>query len=101
MEERRSELVGALAAFHMEVRPDSNLCREYIFGSCKFTVEEIVAKLCLMRFLYEYAGYKEEREKLLSELRSDRPPPPGYIAYEARRRALENHPLPEKWPWMK
>jgi hypothetical protein len=98
-------LVNALAAKHLVLREDSKLCQMYIEG-CKdaWTLEQIVHRMCQMKYLYDYChmdeccdeAYKEQKEEKQAGYWPDRT-----VMEQAEMIALEkygNYPL--AWPWL-
>jgi hypothetical protein len=105
-EKRRKKLIAALAEYKLVLRSDSVLCERYIDGYSNFTLEEIVSRMCEMKFLYEYCHMDECREEAYQEnvetLRA------GYfpdmtVSENAEYIALKkysNGEYPRVFPWM-
>lgn len=105
MEKRKKNLVKALKNKKLKLRSDSKLCAGYINGTIKnYTIEEVVERMCQMKFLYEYANMDEclmeAREYQKEELEA------GYfpdctIFEQAEMNALKKvKGYPDKWPWL-
>ena len=82
----------------LDIRGDSHLCRDYILGTSEFLVDEIISRMCIMRYLYNYTQYLTIKRQVYSELQG--PVARGYVSNEARTRALRLHPPPAVWPWL-
>lgn len=102
---RREQLVTALQRFNLELRDDSELCRGYINGFIKdCTVDEIIERMCEMKYLYEYCHIKNYMNKAAAM--NDRELIAGYIPdcsvfQLAEDMALKKHGgYPKTWPWL-
>ena len=68
---RKVKLIEALAKYNLKLRNDSVLCEKYINGSKKFKINEVVQRMCQMKYLYEYChmdsckqeAYESQREE--------------------------------------
>lgn len=106
---RKQDLIAALDAYGLELRPDSKLCSGYINGTCKdWTIDKIVKRMCQMKYLYEYCRMDKCYQKAVRE--QELTWEAGYIPdvpleVEAEDIALAKYGYkggyPKKWPWMK
>ncbi len=105
---RKKKLIKELELYGLELRSDSKLCKSYIDGTAKeWTLEEIITRMCEMKFLYEYCKmdkcYKEAERRQCEELNA------GYIPdvpvevdaeWIALKKYTKNGKYPKKWPWL-
>lgn len=107
---RRKKLIKALRKMGLEMRRDSKLCEGYIDGSIKdWTLEEVVNRMCQMKFLYEYANMKHylikaeyEQMKHFNDDGDDDYIPDIPTHDLAELYALEEcGGYPDEWPWLK
>ena len=102
---RKKDLETLMAQYKLPIRGDSKLCKGFIDGSIKdYTVEEVVRRMCEMKFLYDYANIKdafdEAREEQEEEFNA------GYIPDCSLFEMAELIALkkcggyPEVFPWM-
>ena len=67
-DERRQELIDLLYQCKLELRNDSKLCQGYIDGTIKDkTADEIVERMCQMKYLYDYCDMQKCFEKARKE----------------------------------
>ena len=67
--QRRQELMEELNKYGLELRGDSKLCMGYIDGTiCNWDMNEIVERMCQMRYLYDYC----DMDKLLEQVKKSR-----------------------------
>jgi hypothetical protein len=92
------ELNAVLARFQLEPRPDSYLCRQFVHGNSKLTIDEVAQKLCELHYLYNFTEY--ERIRRCMRANNQGRLSVGAINIEARKYALELAPIPSTWPWM-
>ena len=102
---RQKKLKKALNKMCVELRDDSKLCKGYIDGTIKdWDIEDIVKRMCEMKFLYEYANMKHYLLK--AEKNQSKELEYGYIPDisvfdEAEMYALKKtNGYPKKWPWL-
>lgn len=113
----RKELVDALDKMGVTLRNDSSLCLGYITGTLKgWTLNQIVERMCQMKYLYEYCDMDKWYEEALESARECRRQ--GYeplcsVMEEAEDLALLNQEgpvtkkgkkikqgYPSVWPWL-
>jgi hypothetical protein len=71
-DKRKIKLINALKKSGLKLREDSKFCQLYINGKTKESLEDIVDRMCQMKYLYEYChmdeckhiAYKEQQEEL-------------------------------------
>lgn len=88
----------------VEFRPDSALCAKYINGKTDLSIDNIVQRMCEMKYLYEYCNMKSIREQVYMDYVNS-----GYvknyegtITTQAEKIALEtysNSTYPDIFPW--
>jgi hypothetical protein len=106
---RKIVLMEELNKFGLELRSDSSLCAGYIYGTIddKYNLEQIVKRMCQMKYLFEYCNM----DKYLEEVREEHNRiyeagyyPDGTMFEVAENMALEKHgenkKYPETWPWL-
>lgn len=111
MDKRKYELLEALQKVGLELRNDSNLCSGYIRGSIvDWTIDEIVERMCQMKYLYEYCDFqkyfnkakqKREKQRELDRMLHMRTYFNESLFDHAERLALKEHNYPPIYPWMK
>lgn len=106
LETREKNLKKALKKVGLVMREDSKLCKGYIDGSIKdWTIEQIVERMCQMKFLYDYANmdhYIEKAKKSQGEELEAGYFPDMSIFDQAEMYALKKiGGYPNKWPWLK
>lgn len=100
---RREILVKHLNKSGLELRADSKLCAGYIDGSIKWNKNEVVNRMCQMKYLYEYINFdecfQEARVIRHNMIENDEELLPTFDI--AERIALQKYgPYPAKWPWL-
>lgn len=61
-------MVESLNKYKLQLREDSKLCQGYIDGTIKdWTIDQIVERMCQMRFLYEYCDMDDAYQEAKSE----------------------------------
>lgn len=58
-ESRKQKLIMALNAAGVQFRNDSKLCRLYIDDETDYSLNDVVNRMCQMKYLYEYCNYAE------------------------------------------
>ncbi len=102
---RKNELVERMKQYKLVIRNDSKLCKGYIDGTItEYSVDDIVKRMCQMKYLYDYAdiqsAFSKAYEEYNDELNS------GYIPDctvfdNAERIALQKcGGYPSVFPWM-
>lgn len=100
---RRNELMMALKKYGLTLREDSIICNKYICGNIEKNIDEIVEKMCTMKYLFEYTDYSNIMRKLMIKKRYT------FVAYNnhefraiGKKQALEDTDgnWPESWPWL-
>lgn len=103
--QRKKKLSKALKDNGLVLRPDSKLCCGYINGTIKdMSIEEIVERMCQMKFLYEYTDMEAAFRKAKQEKTYER----EYgcrtdlsLMDLAEMFALEDiGGYPDEWPWL-
>ena len=104
--DRKNIIIKALSEYKLELRNDSVLCKQYIEGSNEYSVDDIVKKMCQMKYLYDYCHMKEcldeAYEEHVEELNE------GYfpdmrVSERAEMIALNkysNDSYPDVFPWI-
>jgi hypothetical protein len=103
---RKVKLIEALAKYKLKLRSDSVLCEKYIDGSKEFTIDEVVQRMCQMKYLYEYChmdackqeAYESQREEFNAGYFPDMS-----VSEQGEMIALRkysNGKYPEIFPWM-
>ena len=59
MEKRRSKLIEELNKFKVDLKDDSYLCQNYIEGKLQNSLDDIVKRMCEMKYLFEYCHMDE------------------------------------------
>lgn len=103
-EQRKQELVDALAEYKLSLRADSKLCQGYINGTITDrSVDEIVHRMCQMHFLFNYADMDnclDRAYELHNAERNDGCFSDFSVFERAERLALKKRPYPSSWPWL-
>lgn len=103
-EQRKQELVDALAEYKLSLRADSKLCQGYINGTITDrSVDEIVHRMCQMHFLFNYANMDSCLDRAYEQHNVERND--GFFSdfsvfERAERLALKKRPYPSSWPWL-
>ena len=59
IKKRREKLISELSKVKLELRNDSVLCKQYIDGNSKYDLEDIIERMCQMKYLFEYCHMDE------------------------------------------
>jgi hypothetical protein len=103
---RQEILVNALNRYGLELRSDSQLCNGYIDGTIKdWSLDEIVERMCQMKYLFEYMNMKYYLDKIYHEQKMEREfskyYPTQTVFEEAEEYVLSKiKGYPKTWPWM-
>lgn len=116
--DRTIELKSKLEEHQIDLRKDSALCSGYINGTLNLTIDNVVRRMCEMKYLYEYCYMKQIKKTLYKEFVSDKKKSnkniidgtinsnknikDGTINSQAERLALltwSEGKYPEKFPW--
>lgn len=103
---RKEKLIGELSKYKLKLRSDSVLCEKYINGSKEFTLDEVVERMCEMKYLFEYCNMNACKEEAFEMQREEFCA--GYIPdvpvfEQAEMIALKkysNGRYPDVFPWM-
>lgn len=100
-EDREKRLQAALSEIKLDMREDSQLCKDFINGS-DISLEEVVKEMATMHYLYNYTDYKTDLERVVAHLVQTRGPFRGVwrCAAQSVKLVHMSKGLPEKWPWM-
>jgi hypothetical protein len=104
---RKVLLTKALTKAGLELREDSKLCKKYISGEIKENKNNIVERMCQMRYLFEYCNMNECKEEAYNnqiEIFNAGYFPDCSVFEEAEFIALDkysNGKYPKIFPWMK
>lgn len=100
--DRYHELIFALEKAGLELRTDSGLCKKYIEYN-EGDIDEIVERMCQMKFLFEYQNIREIITEIQKEY--DETFEAGYfpdftVLGESERQILEKiKEYPDVYPW--
>ena len=104
---RKTKLLSELKKNKINFRNDSMLCKQYIEGSKDFSLDEVVQRMCEMKYLYEYCYMsrikKQVYRKYLQEL-SQGIVNEYTVSTRAEKMALDkysNGSFPKIYPWEK
>jgi len=104
---RRNKLISALAEYKLDLRSDSQLCKKYIDGSNEYNIQNIVQRMCEMKYLYDYCNMNEccdeAYERYNDELNAGYFPDMS-VSEHGEIIALSkysNNKYPDIFPWMK
>ena len=65
---RKKDLETLMTHYKLPIRGDSKLCKGFIDGSItNYTVEQVVRRMCEMKFLYDYANIKSAFDEARDE----------------------------------
>ena len=106
-DKRKAKLIEALAKYKLKLRGDSVLCEKYINESKKFIIDEVVQRMCQMKYLYEYCHMNACKQKAYESQREEYNA--GYIpdmsvSEQGEMIALDkysNGKYPKVFPWMR
>jgi hypothetical protein len=100
-ETRRLKLTKALGEAGLVLRSDSKYCWKYInSGSGK--IDEIVHRMCEMKFLFEYTDMREELKRVSKGQEEELEAgyfPDCSVFDEAEDNIIRKTPYPEIFPW--
>lgn len=103
-EQRENLLKEKMAEKKMKIRGDSKLCKGFIDGTIKEDVDDVVKRMCQVKYLFDYCNLQhyfdiakqERREELEAGYFPDEP-----LFDHAERLALKDHGgFPDVYPWM-
>lgn len=57
--ERKNKLITELKKVKLNLRNDSVLCQDYINGDSKYDLQDIIQRMCEMKYLFEYCHMKK------------------------------------------
>ena len=100
-DDRRAQLVAALGEFRLELRSDSALCDLFIRRG-GLELDQVVRRMCEMRFLHEYTPYRNVLYSIRDEWREmGERWDADETAAEAEAQAVrEVGGWPARWPWL-
>ena len=90
---RQDKLIKALNKVGLELREDSNLCKEYINGSNENKLKDVVDRMCQMKYLFEYCHMDECKKKVSKYDNFNK-------AENLALKKYSNGNYPEKYPWL-
>jgi len=107
--DRTIGLKSKLESNQIELRQDSALCSKYIDGSIDLTLEQVVRRMCEMKYLYEYCNMKKIKLQLFKEYLKEKKAlgkklEKGELSLKAEKLALKlwsGGKYPNKFPWEK
>ena len=100
--DRETELIVELKKYGLELRNDSSYCNNYIYNN-DGDIDEIVNRMCEMKFLFEYCNFRNEIQNVKEE--HGEISEAGYFPdcstfEEAEYNILRYTNYPDKWPWL-
>lgn len=103
-DKRKEKLIKALSKYGLKLRNDSRLCTNYMNGELtNWTLDEVVERMCQMKYLFDYCDIEDYIEKARSEYYdeiNDGYFPDCSIIDKAEMYAMKNKKYPDKWPWL-
>ena len=103
-ESKKNKLINKLHEAGIEFRDESILCHTYIYENSKYTLDEIVERMCQMKYLYEYCNYNKYKNDAYKQYLEDKKY--GHVDYRvsdlAEMNALNAHSngiYPNIFPW--
>ncbi len=102
---RRDSLIKALNEAGLELRSDSQLCKKYINGDKDNSLDEVVLRMCQMKYLYDYCHMEKCKDIAYEEYKDDYRYgyyPDGSVHDRAESIALKkysNSRYPDVFPW--
>lgn len=102
VDDRRNELQVALQKMGLELREDSRYCKKYIEQN-DGDVDEIVNRMCEMKFLFDYCDMRNVLDKVEKEHIETLEAgyfPDSSVFDEAEYEVLGKTPYPKIWPWL-
>lgn len=104
MDKRRIKLVEELNKYKLILRNDSFICQNYIEGCTNFTLDEIVERMCQMKYLYEYCHMDECEQIFYDDSDYDSSDDSDMFIFDkAEMLALKkysNGKYPNTFPWL-
>jgi ribosomal protein L13E len=97
---RKVKLIEALKKYGLELRSDSKLCQQYIDGVNELSIDEIVERMCEMKYLFDYCNMKHYLDYVHTHKHKFKY---SDLFTEAEILALGDKDYCEdgKWPWLK
>ena len=101
--QRKNLLINKLNKVGLELRSGSKLCQKYI-EKAQGNVDNIVERMCQMKYLYDYCNIQE----VLNKLSKERKETVHFIHFpymlpplfeKAENIILEKQKYPKYWPW--
>lgn len=107
--DRTLKLKSKLEQHQIELRSDSALCSKYIANTIDLTLDQVVRRMCEMKYLYEYCHMKKIKLQLFKEYLREKKSlgkklEKGELNLKAEQLALQmwsGGKYPEKFPWEK
>lgn len=102
---RKAILVTALKNAGLELRNDSMLCLDYINDQCDYELDDVVKRMCQMKYLFEYCNMQECKQIAYENQMEERRAgyfPDCSVSEEAEMIALRkysNGKYPTVFPW--
>ena len=102
---RMNELENKLKKAGLELRNDSKLCDNYIEGTIKIKIDDVVERMCQVKYLYEYCHMEKCKNKAyndqIKELNAGYFPDCSVFdqAEDIALSKYSNGKYPEKYPW--
>ena len=106
MDKRKNKLINELNKYKLQLRNDSVLCQKYIDGESEYDLDEIVLRMCEMKYLYEYCHMDECRRIAYEHYKAEKEAgyyPDMTVSEHAEIIALEkysNGKYPDTFPWL-
>ena len=106
MDKRKNRLINELGKYKLDLRDDSVLCQNYIHGNKKYDLDEIVLRMCEMKYLYEYCHMDECRDIAYEQYKAEKDAgyyPDMSVSEHAEMIALNkysNGKYPDTFPWL-
>lgn len=100
-EDRQKRLEASLSELKLQIRTDSQMCREYIQGK-DISLDDVVQEMATMHYLYQYTTYKQDLEKAVEYLINSKGAFRGVwrMAAQAAKLIHVSRGMPTTWPWM-
>ncbi len=102
-QKREHELIEELGKYGLQLRSDSTVCYKYIRGYKEKNINEVVEKMCTMKYLFEYTEYSKLMKELIIKQKY------MFVAFDkhemraiVKKQILESNggKWPSPWPWM-
>lgn len=102
---KKTKLAKAMDEYGLQLREDSKLCNGYINGTINdWTIDEIVERMCQMKYLYDYCDMNDCCEQAYEEQQDEYRAgyfPDCTVFEQAEMIALKKHgKYPDQWPWL-